>query len=202
VSANNGTNEWTNGDYSNSKTTFITNSNGGISLYFHATTTEVIVNTSVYTKIMLNEGSQAYAYQPYNGEIVHKKELDNVATAAANAAANSKQKQLYRHTVHLGPDSAGPYFSDLIIANYIDENNRNLTNAEIVDIINNHKANIELVASENSINNSIPLNVFGTFRVSTDAITGALFYYDTSEGINDDSCGMDLNNITQTFEEL
>ena len=55
-------------------------------------------NTNTNVAFMLNEGDHAYPYQPYNGEVVHKKELDN--------AVNGKQAQLYLHTISINGDGS------------------------------------------------------------------------------------------------
>ena len=87
---------------------------------------QVSQNTTFTPTIMLNEGSHAYPYQPYNGAIVHEKQLNDalegyitfvgVVTDINNVSIGEYQKQFYgfvnSNTSNAPSTSAGTLFTN------------------------------------------------------------------------------------------
>lgn len=77
----------------NGRVTFTTGNAGTYDFYYHASRAEATTGTSTYKNIMLNEGSIPLPYQPYEGKVVHEKELGGYAKSIYSIS------QLYRHDI-------------------------------------------------------------------------------------------------------
>ena len=75
----------------NGRVTFTTGNAGTYDFYYHASRAEATTGTSTYKNIMLNEGTTPLPYQPYEGKVVHEKDLDNyVTTDTSQEISNTK----------------------------------------------------------------------------------------------------------------
>ena len=117
------------------------------------------------------------------------------AAAAAQTTANSKQRQLYKHVIHLGAASED-YASDVVIT-LIDSSNANLTVQQICDVLNSREASISLVSSDTHI----PLDYYTNFTIHSTTINAQCKMLANGE-FDSDYFEFTIANFTQTTTAL